>query len=139
MPSMPVDVSFNYLAILAATVSTFLLGGLWYSPVMFGRAWMKEIGVNPEALGEKEKLGLIMGVSFVLELIMAFNLAAFIGAKGTLAFGVFAGAAAGFGWVALAMGVTYLFERKSLRLFFINAGYHAVAFTIMGAILGAWH
>lgn len=132
------DVPLNYLAILAATVSTFLLGGLWYSPVLFGRAWMKEIGVDPEALGEKEKFGLIMGVSFVLELIMAINLALFIGARGTLAFGLLAGAAAGFGWVALAFGVTYLFERKSLRLFFINAGYHAVAFTTMGAILGAW-
>jgi hypothetical protein len=37
------------------------------------------------------------------------------------------------------MGVTYLFENKSLRLFLINAGYHGVAFTIMGTILGAWH
>ena len=131
--------TFNYLAILVATVSTFLLGGLWYSPVLFGRAWMREIGVNPEALAGKGNFGLIMGVSFVLELIMAFNLAAFIGAKASLTFGLFAGAAAGFGWVALSFGVTYLFERKSLCLFLINAGYHGVAFTLMGGILGAWH
>ena len=136
---MPTDLSFNYLAILAATVSTFLLGGLWYSPLLFGAAWMKETGLNPEAPGEKEKLGRIMGLSFGLELIMAFNLAAFIVPKATWTLGLGAGAAAGFGWVALALGVTYLFERKSLRLFFINAGYHGVAFTIMGAILGAWH
>ena len=133
--------SFNYLAILTATVSTFVLGGLWYSPVLFGRAWMREMGLDPDNCQEKEKgnLGLIMGVSFVLELLMAFNLAAFLGPKATLSFGLFAGAAAGFGWVALSFGVTYLFERRSLRFFFINAGYHGVAFTIMGAILGAWH
>lgn len=136
---MPEQMTFNYLAILVATVSTFLLGGLWYSPVLFGRAWMREIGVNPEALAGKGNFGLIMGVSFVLELIMAFNLAAFIGAKASLTFGLFAGAAAGFGWVALSFGVTYLFERKSLCLFLINAGYHGVAFTLMGGILGAWH
>lgn len=136
---MPEQMTFNYLAILVATVSTFLLGGLWYSPVLFGRAWMREIGVNPEALAGKGNFGLIMGVSFVLELIMAFNLAAFIGAKASLSFGLFAGAAAGFGWVALSFGVTYLFERKSLCLFLINAGYHGVAFTLMGGILGAWH
>ena len=135
---MPTEMSFNYLAILAATVSTFVLGGLWYSPALFGRAWMKEIGVNPDALGAKGNFGLIMGVSFVLELIMAFNLAAFIGPKASLSFGLFAGAAAGFGWVGLAFGVTYLFERKSFRLFLINAGYHGVAFTVMGAILGVW-
>lgn len=136
---MPEQISFNYLAILAATVSTFVLGGLWYSPVLFGRAWMQEMGFTDESLKAKGNIGRIMGVSFVLELIMAFNLAAFIGAKATPAFGAFAGAAAGFGWVALSFGVTYLFERKSLRLFFINAGYHGVALTLMGVILGAWH
>ena len=136
---MPDQISCNYLAILVATVSTFLLGGLWYSPVMFGRAWMQEMGFTPESCKARGDAGRIMGVSFVLELIMAFNLAAFIGAKASLAFGLFAGAAAGFGWVALSFGVTYLFERKSLRLFFINAGYHGLAFTLMGAILGVWH
>lgn len=136
---MPAEISFNYLAILVAAVSTFVLGGLWYSPALFGRAWMQEMGFTAESLNAKGDVGRIMGLSFVLELIMAFNLAAFIGAKASLQFGLFAGAAAGFGWVALAFGVTYLFERKSLRLFFINAGYHAIAFTVMGAILGAWH
>jgi hypothetical protein len=135
---MPESMSFNYLAILAATVSTFVLGGLWYSPVLFGRAWMREMGFTDESLKAKGNVGLIMSMSFLLELVMAFNLAAFLGPKATLAFGLFAGAAAGFGWVALAFGVTYLFERKSLCLFFINAGYHGVAFTLMGAILGAW-
>ena len=136
---MPDQISFNYLAILTATVSTFMLGGLWYSPLMFGRVWMQEMGFTDESLKAKGDVGRIMGVSFVLELIMAFNLAAFLGVKATLGFGLFAGAAAGFGWVALSLGVTYLFERKPLRLFLINGGYHGVAFTIMGAILGAWH
>lgn len=130
--------SFNYLAILAATVSSFMLGGLWYSPGLFGRAWMQEMGFTDESLKARGSIGLIMGVSFLLELVMAFNLAAFMGAQASLSFGLFAGAAAGFGWVALSFGVTYLFERKSLRLFLINAGYHGVAFTVMGAILGAW-
>lgn len=133
------SMTFNYLAILTATVSSFMLGGLLYSPVLFGRAWMREKGFTEESLKAKGDVGRIMGVSFVLELIMAVNLAAFIGPKVSLAFGAFAGAAAGFGWVALSFGVTYLFERKSLGLFFINAGYHGVALTLMGAILGAWH
>lgn len=132
------SMSFNYLAILTATVSTFMLGGLWYSPLMFGRAWMQEMGFTDESIKGKGDVGRIMGLSFVLELIMAFNLAAFIGPKASLGFGLFAGAAAGFGWVALSLGVTYLFERKPLRLFLINGGYHGVAFTVMGTILGAW-
>lgn len=135
---MPENLSFNYLAIATAALSTFLLGGIWYAPGVFGRAWMRECGFTEESLKRMGGTGRIFGGSFVLALLMAFNLAAFIGGKATLSFGLFAGAAAGFGWVALAFGVTYLFERRSLRLFFINAGYHAVAFTMMGAILGAW-
>ena len=49
-----------------------------------------------------------------------------------------AGALTGLGWVALAIGINYLYERKSFRIWLINAGYMAVGFTIMGAIIGAW-
>ncbi len=31
----------NYFAVLAAALSTFILGGLWYSPLLFGKAWMR--------------------------------------------------------------------------------------------------
>lgn len=136
---MPEQMSFNYLAILSAAAFAFVLGGIWYAPGVFGRAWMQECGFTEESLKKMGGMGRIFAGSFILELIMAVNLAAFLGPKATLSFGTFAGAAAGFGWVALSFGVTYLFERRSLRLFFINAGYHAVTFTVMGAILGAWH
>jgi hypothetical protein len=130
--------SFNYLAILVAATSTFLLGGLWYAPGVFGTAWMRECGFTAESLKRMGGMGRIFGGSFGLAVVMAFNLAAFMGPKASLSFGLFAGAAAGFGWVAASIGVTYLFERRSLKLFLINAGYHAVAFTLMGAIIGAW-
>lgn len=130
--------AFNHLAVLVAALASFILGGAWYAPGVFGRAWMRECGFTAELLAQKGGMGRIFAVSFVFEYLMAYNLAAFIGPKGSLAFGLFAGAAAGVGWVALAFGVTYLFERRSLKLFLINAGYHAVAFAMMGAILGAW-
>lgn len=132
------DISqLNYLAILVAALSAFLLGSIWYAPFLFGNIWMKENNFTEEQL--KTGFARIMTTSFVLELLMAFNLAAFIGAEADITFGMAAGFAAGFGWVALGMGVTYLFDRRSFRIWAINAGYHAVAFTIMGAILGAWH
>ncbi len=61
----------------------------------------------------------------------------FIGADATSAFGVCAGFAAGFGWVAAFLGILYLFEKRSLKVFLINGGYCVVALTVMGAILGA--
>ncbi|MEQ9305366.1 MAG: DUF1761 domain-containing protein [Marinoscillum sp.] len=132
------DISqLNFLAIFVAAVSTFLLGGLWYAPFLFGKAWMKENNFSEDDL--KDGTARIFGGSFVLAVFMAFNLAAFIGTEADISFGIFAGLAAGLGWVAFALGITYLFERKSFKLWAINAGYHTIAFTIMGAILGAWH
>jgi hypothetical protein len=49
-----------------------------------------------------------------------------------------AGALAGIGWVATSLGILYLFESRSLKLFLINAGYLAIAFIVAGGIIGAW-
>jgi hypothetical protein len=46
---------------------------------------------------------------------------------------------AGFTFVAMAYGVTYVFESRPFKLWLINAGYNVVVFTIMGVVLGAWH
>jgi hypothetical protein len=135
---MTQPIVLHYPAILAATLASFLLGGLWYSPVLFGRRWMNENGPTSETVQQRRHPAVIFGGSFVLTLIMALNLGAFLSGPASLAWGAEAGLLAGAGWVALALGVTYLFERKSLSLFFINAGFHAVSFTLMGAIIGAW-
>ncbi len=129
--------SLNYLAIFVAALSTFLIGGLWYSPLLFSKAWMQENGFTDEDL-KGGNMARIFGGSFILGFIMAFNLAAFLSDSNDLAWGITAGALAGIGWVAASMGVTYLFERKSMKLFLINAGYHVVSFLVMGAIVGVW-
>lgn len=123
----------NYLAVLIAAASSFVIGGLWYS-LLFAKKWQKLSGVTNEQL-KRDTIKIFIG-SFVLSLIMALNLAAFIG-DGGLAFGTLAGLAVGLGWVATAFGINYLFERKPLQLFFINVSYSVVAFTLMGLIIGA--
>ncbi|UVJ39714.1 DUF1761 domain-containing protein [Arthrobacter sp. CJ23] len=127
------DVQINWLAVLLASLATFVVGGLWYS-LLFAKAWQKAAGVS----GEQLKAGTVRVFvgSFLLAVVMAAFLAAFIG-KGGAAFGTFAGLAAGLGWVATALGVNYLFERRSLALFAINGSYNVVTFTAMGAIIGA--
>ena len=127
----------NYLAVLVAAVSAFLIGGVWYSPALFGAAWMKATGLSDEALG-KRNMAMVFGVAFLLCAIMSFNLAAFLAGPPNLAWGITAGALAGIGWVAASFGLTYLFEMRSMKLFLINAGYHAVTFMVMGGILGIW-
>lgn len=128
----------NYWAVLISALATFVIGSVWYSPLLFAKAWMKELGFTKEGMSNGN-MAKIFGISFLLMLIIAFNLAAFIGPESDMQFGFTAGALAGIGWVATAMGVNYLYERKSFRFWLINAGYMAVSFTIMGGIIGAWH
>ena len=129
--------TLNFLAVGAAALVMFLVGGVWYSPMLFGKAWAELNGLSEEDL-KKGNPAKVFGGSFLLALVMAFNLAAFIGPDASLGFATFAGFLAGTGWVAAGMGITALFERKPLKLWLINAGYHVVSFTLMGLIIGAW-
>ena len=125
----------NLLAVLVATISAFVLGGLWYSPLLFGRAWAKANGFATPPKASP----MVFGVSFVLSLVMALNLAMFLNdPKTNLAWGATAGLLAGLGWAAMGLGIVALFERRPLAYSLINGGYLAVALTLMGAVLGAW-
>ena len=128
----------NWLAVLAAAISTFVLGGLWYSPALFGRAWMSVNQLRQEDLA-KSNMAKIFGLAFVLAVVMAANLAAFLAEpKTTASWGATAGFLAGFGWVTLGIATISLFERRSLKYVLINGGYMTVSFVVMGLILGAW-
>jgi len=129
--------SIHWLAVLVAAVATFVLGGLWYGP-LFQTRWMAAAGVTPERL-RQGSVGRIFGVAFVLQLVAAFVLAMFIGPEASLAVGTAAGLAVGLFWVAASLGVIYLYERRPLAHWAINAGYQVLAYTVMGAILGIWH
>lgn len=128
----------NFLAVLAAAASSFLLGGLWYSPLMFQKAWLDGCGLTLVDL-EQVKPAKLFTVAFVLALIAAFVFALFLGPKPPLGFAVGAGFAAGLAWVATSIGISYVFEQRPLKLFLVNGGYHTLQFTLIGLILGLWH
>jgi hypothetical protein len=130
--------SLNWWAIIVAAVSAFVLGGAWYSPLMFGNAWMKVAGMSEESV-KQANMAKIFGGSIVLTLIAAVNLGMFLGPNSDLAFGIAAGAATGIGWIVPAFGVVYLFEQRPTLQWFINGAYWVATFIIMGAIIGAWH
>ncbi|MBA4250400.1 MAG: DUF1761 domain-containing protein [Chlorobiaceae bacterium] len=130
------QIHINFLAVFVSSILAFVVGFLWYGPI-FGKTWVKEMGFTEESL-KKSNYALIFSFAFGLTLIIALNLSAFLGSEPNLVWGMTAGALAGIGWVSTSLGITYLFGRKSLKLFFIDAGYSAVTYTLMGAILGVW-
>jgi hypothetical protein len=128
--------TLNIWAILVAAVSAFLVGGLWYS-VLFAGVWKRANGFTDNR--PPPSPAKTFGISFVLSLIMSFNLAMFLNdPKTTAAWGATAGFLAGFGWVAMGIGIISLFESRPLSYVLVNGGYMTVALTLMGAILGAW-
>ena len=130
--------NINYLAVLAAAVSTFVLGGLWYSPLLFGKAWMRANSFTDADLRTFSKARMF-GWSFFFALVMALNLAMFLAGRTTnVTWGMAAGGLAGLGWVAMAIAIIGVFENRSWTYILINGGYMTVAFLIMGAIIGAW-
>lgn len=126
----------NWLAVVCAALASFALGGLWYSPLLFVKPWMKGSGMT-EDRAKEANMPLIFGTTFVLQVIAAIGLGIFT-LKSDWCGGAFKGAFAGVVWVSTSIGTHYLFERKSLTLFLINCGYSIALLTIMGAILGGW-
>lgn len=125
----------NWLAVLAATVAAFVLGGLWYSPALFGRKWQRAAGLSDEQI-KSGNPALIFGGAFVLALIASAMFAMFLGPEPTLLGATAAGFSAGLCWVATSFGINGLFQREPLALVLINAGYHTLQFTLIGLILG---
>lgn len=130
--------SINYLAVLAAAIAAFVIGGLWYAPFSFERPWRKAAGLS-DADMQRGSAPMIFGVAFVCTLVAAYALAWVLGGPETTAMsGLTAGLIIGFGIAAMSLGVMASFERRPPVYLLINGGYLTVLFAVMGLILGAW-
>lgn len=143
----------NYLAILAAAVVIFLLGGLWYSPVLFAKKWIALQGRTEEqmrAQAASSNMPLMYASAFLTALITAWVLALILGhitrdpamtVNGT---GISAVHGALFGfmcWLGFAATTSYataLFSGKPRQLWLIDSTYNLVSFALAGIILAVW-
>lgn len=128
----------NFLAVIVAAASSFILGGLWYSSKLFGNVWNREAGKGPKTDGGHHPAR-VFGVSFVFSLIAALTFAVWLGHAPPLAQALRAGLMVGGGFVAASFGINYQFAGRSTLLWLIDGGYHLMQFIIFGFILGLWH
>ncbi len=126
----------NFLAVIVAAVSSFLLGGLWYSPILFGKVWQREAG-DPRKPGDGHPAK-IFGASLLFALLAALVYAWLIPAAADPVQAVAQGLAVGAGVVAASFGINYQFANRSGTLLLIDGGYHTLQFGIYGLILGLW-
>ena len=122
--------------ILLAAASSFLAGGLWYSPVLFGKVWNAENGGSIDKAGGTGHPAKVFGVSFVFSLVAATCFGFLVGASPGLEASVRMGALVGAGFVAASFGVNYQFAQRTFKLWLIDGGYHAVQFLLFGLIFG---
>ena len=127
----------NWLAVLAAALSAFLLGGLWYGP-LFRRAWCRENGIDPDSPPSGHP-GKVFGTAFAAALVAATAFAVLLRPEPPLPVALHAGFVAGLAYVAMGFAINYAFAGRSFRLWLIDGGYHTLQFTLYGLILGAWH
>jgi hypothetical protein len=129
----------NYLAVLVTAVAIFMLGGLWYSPVMFAKRWVALQGKSVEEMSGGAHPALYLQV-FICGLVTAFVMALLLnhfhdpGLHVGLMIGTFA-------WLGFAGATSYgtaLFSFKPKALWAIDTGFNLVSFLLAGVILAVW-
>jgi hypothetical protein len=129
----------NIWAVILAAFTNLLMGSFWYSPFILGNPWMKEHGFVEADFVKGHPLWLIMLLSFVFAFIAAVAIVIYIGPHSNALTGAGAGAMIAVCWISTSRANLFLFEKHSLKLFLIHAGYDVLRYIVMGAIVGAVH
>lgn len=125
----------NWLAVVGAAVMGFVVGGIWYGPVM-GKRWMGAVGLTEEDISSGN-MGLIYGGAFALSLVASWTLAHTfatyaVDLSPTVKILTALGVALGF--IVPAIGTNYLFSQRKRTLFYIDATYWLLFYTAMGTV-----
>jgi fatty acid desaturase len=134
-----VSTGVNYWAILVAGAAYFILGALWYSPVIFGKAWTQAVGKSKEEL-QKGSSALKMIWAFVGSLVIAYGLARILSWTGSysLTDAVVVSLLAAICFLVTVIGISDSMEVRPMKLYLINIFYNIIGFCIMGIIIGVW-
>jgi len=128
----------NYWVIVASVIISMVLGGVWYSNLLFAKAWLKGIGKTDSELKDGAATGYITAI--IAAAVTAYILAHFVFYVGatTISDGLQVGFWVWLGFFATTLAMHTAFERRSWNLFFIQAGYHLVQLLIIGALLAMY-
>ena len=125
----------NYIALLVATVVSYAMGMLWYSPILFGKTWMRLTKVRSMKITLWIFIGGILS-AFVLCYVLAFVIQ-FSGVQ-TFIDGALIGVLLWLGFVATLSLEKVLHEKTPWELYWINTIYHLIAMFVSGGILAIW-
>ena len=138
---MVLPFTVNYMAVLVAAVAAFALGFFWYSPMAFGKQWMKLSGISAkQTKAKKNSMMSNMLVGFISTLVMAYVLANFVSVLNITTW--LNGAIAGFWiWLGFVGTVTLggvLWKGEPVKLWVLNNAHNLLSLAVMGAIIAVW-
>ena len=127
-----------YLEILIAAVAAFALGFGWYT-ALFGKAWQAETGITAEQA--QSNIALTHGLAFLMMCILAYAISIYIGyhklEDQTFTHGAFHGGQFALSYALPAIAIQYLYQKKSLKLYLIDASYVLAFMALEGGVLAA--
>jgi hypothetical protein len=124
----------HWTPVLASTAAAFVLGGLWYSPLLFLKPWLAASGKDkPDGAHPSKVFGGAIACAFLGS--TAFCLL-FADRRPTPFEGAHMGLLAGAGLVVASFGINYLFSGHRLGLFLVDGGCNLAPWTIVGALHG---
>lgn len=124
----------HILPVFVAALSSFLVGGLWYSPKLFGAIWTRENGFDSKTHKGRHPAS-VFAVSFVFSVLSAAGLAGLLGASPSLVDAWLIAAVVSLAFVGASFGINYQFAGRSWTLLVIDAGYHFVQLSLMALVL----
>ncbi|MEX2458121.1 MAG: DUF1761 domain-containing protein [Actinomycetota bacterium] len=127
----------NWLAVLVGALAYWLVGALWYSPVLFGKKWQAITGITAENAGSPVATYLGSLIVMFLQVTALAYLAHAIGVT-EIVDALELGLGISVGFCALQLLLNQLYEKRSRELLAINAGYAIVGLTIASVIVVLW-
>ncbi len=132
----------NYLAVLVSGFVIFILGGLWYSPVLFMKQWTALMGKSEAEFKASSFLPapVLFGLAFVCGLTSAAALAVILNHFNNVTplRGALVGLLCWIGFAGATSFANVLFAKKPFPLWLIDTGFNLVSFLLAGIILALW-
>lgn len=121
------------IGIIVAALAHWLLGGLWYSPVLFGNKWLElgKVQINPEKMKTAMYHGII--ISFVMAAVLAYVMNQFL--IHTIASAVWFAFEIWLGFIATVTAYSVVYDNKPKELYVLNNGYNLLGLLLMAVIL----
>jgi len=129
---------FNHMHVFLAALLQWVIGAVWYSPVLFANPWTSLAEVRPEAKGFRMVLGMI--ISFLGCLIVCFALMHVIWWSGVNGFkaGAKVGLVVWAGFICAPLAAQCLYDGRPFKHFAATSVYWLVVLVAAAALLSHW-